>query len=50
MKKPSLSSCCKLTNTHICLKQEAALKQSDHFRESAESCARLAERATEDAM
>jgi hypothetical protein len=26
------------------------MKQSDHFRESAESCAQLAERATEDAM
>jgi hypothetical protein len=25
------------------------MKQSDHFRESAESCAQLAERATEDA-
>jgi hypothetical protein len=25
------------------------MKQSDHFRESAESCAKLAERATEEA-
>jgi hypothetical protein len=31
------------------LKQETAMKQSDHFRESAESCAQLAENATEEA-
>jgi hypothetical protein len=31
------------------LRQEDAMKQSDHFRESAENCARLAESATEEA-
>jgi hypothetical protein len=29
--------------------EEEAMKQSDHFRENAENCAQLAERATDDA-
>ena len=29
--------------------KEDAMKQSDHFRENAENCAQLAERATDDA-
>jgi hypothetical protein len=31
------------------LAEEEAMKQSDHFRENAENCAQLAERATDDA-
>jgi hypothetical protein len=30
------------------LAQEDAMKQSDHFRENAENCAQLAERATDE--
>jgi hypothetical protein len=32
------------------LAQEGAMKQSDHFRENAENCARLAEAATNEPL
>ena len=33
----------------MCLAEEDAMKQSDHFRENAENCAQLAERAPNEA-
>jgi hypothetical protein len=36
-----------IAGRHLALAKEEAMKQSDHFRENAENCQRLAERATD---